>query len=1051
MAVLTSVSPARRLISLAATAALCLTLLVTVGASAATADEPGAIRTIAFEPVNRSHVVLDDLASRSQRKPIDISGIGPYAVRGTDSRSGEPYSFVTDSSYVPTPNHPAWGRESDERGLNPNQTPPRWTSSTASFGGRTGALLLESYAWCAPGNEFDGLTTYCSAYGPDVYTVPFEAREGQAVSFDWAAEYVEDDYEVYAFLVPVDGTGYGSADDHIVLAHGRGTSQGWTTTTGLIPEDGTYRFRFVNGSYDRTGGHLLGSRMYIDSVVRVGTANPIDFPALGDRIRGTGSFELAATAPGGAVTYRSNTPNVCTVSGATVSLVANATGTCTIVADQAGDGVDYVPADSVAVSFRVLAAPTAPTNAGPPFVTGTIADGETVTADEGTWTDGGDPVTDTTYQWRVTRGGNTEDLPGQNSATCLLQAEPGSQLSVVVTKTNGIGSSSSASAQVIDGYTCITPTAPSWPNPDLGVFEVGEEVDLTLAAGGGPTPTYEITAGDLPAGLTFDAATGRLSGTPTGPGPYSFTITATNSQGATPQTFSGTVVQGPGEISGASGPGTLIVGQPATGSVSASGEPAPTYSLAPGSVLPAGVTLNPTTGAFEGSPLEAGDYLFTVVASNGYGTDTQRTFSGTVLQAPSWNSTGDHTPQVGVPFSAEFTAEGSPAPTYEVRSGALPDGLELDSQTGIISGEPTVPGTFTFTLVAVNNVDETEELPITWFVTQSPGAITGDPGAWQVGQPATGQLDAIGTPDVAFSVTDGWLPDGVLLDPATGAFSGSPQLPGRYTFTVTANNNVGDPATREFVVDVTQAPRWTDSSLQIPQIGVPYSDAVQAEGSPAPTYSVTAGALPSGLTLDASTGAVTGTPDALGVYAFVLTADNGVGDPVSVEFAGVVHQAPTATTPPVVGELRTGTPVRIDLSVPGTPAPTYRVSAGSLPDGLTLDPVTGLLSGTPTTPGDYSFSVTADNGVGEPLVIEFAGEVLPELNPGGGDGTTDPDTDSTGDDAGDDRVAGISSTGPVKDLLPATGAGASRPLLALAILVLLLGTVMVAGRRRSPR
>ena len=73
---------------------------------------------------------------------------------------------------------------------------------------------------------------------------------------------------MYAFLVKVlpsgasydyGGSGATLTSNTTLLAHGRGTSQGWTTSTGLIPEDGFYRFRFVNGSFDASGGKALGA------------------------------------------------------------------------------------------------------------------------------------------------------------------------------------------------------------------------------------------------------------------------------------------------------------------------------------------------------------------------------------------------------------------------------------------------------------------------------------------------------------------------------------------------------------------------------------------------------------------------------------------------------------------------------------------------------------------------------------------------------------------------------------------------------------------------
>jgi len=72
-------------------------------------------------------------------------------------------------------------------------------------------------------------------------------------------------------------------------------------------------------------------------------------------------------------------------------------------------------------------------------------------------------------------------------------------------------------------------------------------------------------------------------------------------------------------------------------------------------------------------------------------------------------------------------------------------------------------------------------------------------------------------------------------------------------------------------------PSYTDSALARPRVGVAYSDSVSAVGNPTPTYSVTSGSLPTGLSLNATTGAVTGTPANTDEFSFTITASNSVG------------------------------------------------------------------------------------------------------------------------------------------------------------------------------
>lgn len=196
--------------------------------------------------VNERQIAMGALASKTQKRPVTISGSGPYTITGSG------YSFTTDRNYSPS-SKPAWGREGDERTITGT-----FDSSVMSHSGRAQALRLWSASGQCPDLNAGG--TFCSAFGPDAWSSTFEAKAGDDLAFDWSAANGGDDYEVYGFLVE-EGTGV-----HHELMYGRGNVQNWTTATGTIPADGTYRFRFVSGTYDATGGLVVGASLYIDNV-----------------------------------------------------------------------------------------------------------------------------------------------------------------------------------------------------------------------------------------------------------------------------------------------------------------------------------------------------------------------------------------------------------------------------------------------------------------------------------------------------------------------------------------------------------------------------------------------------------------------------------------------------------------------------------------------------------------------------------------------------------------------------------------------------------------
>lgn len=145
---------------------------------------------------------------------------------------------------------------------------------------------------------------------------------------------------------------------------------------------------------------------------------------------------------------------------------------------------------------------------------------------------------------------------------------------------------------------------------------------------------------------------------------------------------------------------------------------------------------------------------------------------------------------------------------------------------------------------------------------------------------------------------------------------------------------------------------------------------LQAVGDPAPSYSVVEGTLPTGLTLNPTTGLLGGIPLAGsgGKRTLVIGASNGVGETAKLSLDLTVHE-PTSFSPPQAALFVAGETGSISLVANGYPKPSYRVVSGSLPEGLTLDPLTGLLGGTPApdTGGSFELSVEASNGVGNPV------------------------------------------------------------------------------------
>ena len=220
--------------------------------------------------------------------------------------------------------------------------------------------------------------------------------------------------------------------------------------------------------------------------------------------------------------------------------------------------------------------------------------------------------------------------------------------------------------------------------------------------------TWSLSSGTLPTGLTLNSSTGAITGTPTTAGTSTFTVKAEkNSQSAEKQ-LSITVSEIPSiTITTTSLPnGTRNTAYSATLAASITGA---NWSVISGT-LPAGLSLNSSTGVISGTPTTAGTSTFTVRAVYGSASD-EKQFTLTINSPVSTlriTTTSLPDGMTNSPYSANLTASITGA-TWSVSSGTLPDGLALTSSTGAISGTPTKAGTYTFTVRAVYGSQNAEK------------------------------------------------------------------------------------------------------------------------------------------------------------------------------------------------------------------------------------------------------------------------------------------------------------------------------------------------------
>jgi hypothetical protein len=235
---------------------------------------------------------------------------------------------------------------------------------------------------------------------------------------------------------------------------------------------------------------------------------------------------------------------------------------------------------------------------------------------------------------------------------------------------------------------------------------------------------------------------------------------------------------------------------------------------------------------------------------------------------------------IGQAYSQQLQTIGAIAPlTWSISAGTLPPGLRLDPTNGVISGTPIAPaGTSSFTVRAqdAGGQSDTQALSIVINLFNAPNITTATLEGGTVGQSYNQTLRANGgIGALTWSVSAGSLPAGLTISPA-GTISGVPTNVGLSNFAVTVIDTFNQSDTQALSITVTPALEISTSSLPNAKEAEAYSATLQSSGGVPPVSWTVAPLLPEGLSLNQTTGMITGIPALLtrGTHTLTFTAQD---------------------------------------------------------------------------------------------------------------------------------------------------------------------------------
>ncbi len=552
------------------------------------------------------------------------------------------------------------------------------------------------------------------------------------------------------------------------------------------------------------------------------------------------------------------------------------------------------------------------------------------------------------------------------SGTLAAGTAVGGPYSVTVVANDGTSSASQSFDWNVNDPITFATTADQTTN-------AGSSGAVTVSATDAYSGTLTYGAFGLPTGLSINPSSGAISGTvsSSASGAYPVVLLAedgtySGESGFTWNVNTPVTVNTPADQSNNEGDSVSLT-------VTATGSGTLSYSA---SGLPNGLSINSSSGVISGTISYGGSWLPAVTVSNGT-SSSSTTFNWGVSGPITITDSGAQQFNAGDAVSVPITATDTSSGTLSYSALGLPSGLSISSSTGLISGtiSTSISAGISTTTVTVGDGTNTSVDTFTWALSGVSPVVVTNPGTKSNAEGASVSWSVSASDSVSgstLSYAASGLPAGLTINAGTGTITGTvasgDSLYGPYLVTVTATDGTNNDS-QNFTYDITGPITLSIVANQTTTEGSSASLSLSASYSGSGSLTYSALGLPAGLTINSSTGAITGT-------AAIGDAANGPCDvTVQAEVNAYAAQqnftwtitSPITLTLPADQTTTEGSSGSLSLSATDSiSGSTLAYAALGLPPGLKISSSTGAISGTvaagAAANGPYSVTVIAEDG-----------------------------------------------------------------------------------------